>query len=154
MQDIIKDKVKEFLKIEETTADEIFEQLTLFIYSLESKKHDLYILAKLLKPEELSKVISYFDGDTLKLPSKEEHRNLLLLSVCYYLKSVKGWDWTKIKEFLDLPENNQNLLSSISIGGRINKLNEQMSKELLKILNTTEIKGMEEFVSKELRGNN
>ena len=128
MQESIKKTLEEYLKVEEETASNIFNQLALYIYSLNSDTHDLFILAKLVPecktPEEyLNKIISYFDGDRLQLPSKEEHRTLLLTAVCYYLKVIKGYNWQQIKELLDLPENNKNLLSSISIGGKINKLN-------------------------------
>lgn len=148
MQNTIKEKLKNYLVVEEETASKIFEQLAFYIYSLESGKHDLYILAKLLPEEDINKMVAYFDGDTIKLPSKEQHKTLLLLSVCFYLKVLKGYSWERIKEFLDLPENNQNMLSSISIGGKINKLQSQISDEFLKMLQTTKIKDMDAFLDK------
>ncbi len=146
MENIVKEKLKKYLKVEEETASSLFEQLALFIYSLESGKHDLYILAKLLPEQEISKLVAYFDGDTIKLPTKKEHRSLLLLGVCYYLKEIKRLSWDEIKTFLDLPENNQDLISSISLGGKINKLNEKISKEWVELLKGIKVTGMDTFV--------
>jgi len=145
MENIVKEKLKKYLKVEEETASSLFEQLALYIYSLEAEKHDLYILAKLLPEKEISKLVAYFDGDTIKLPTKKEHRTLLLLGVCYYLKEIKRFTWEEIKTFLDLPENNQDLVSSISLGGKINKLNEKISKEWVEMLRNIKVSGLDEF---------
>lgn len=145
MENIVKEKLKKYLKVEEETASSLFEQLALYIYSLEAEKHDLYILAKLLPEKEISKLVAYFDGDIIKLPTKKEHRTLLLLGVCYYLKEIKRFTWEEIKTFLDLPENNQDLVSSISLGGKINKLNEKISKEWVEMLRNIKVLGLDEF---------
>jgi len=146
MENIILNKLNGYMKTERDNSSKIFNELALWIYQQESGQHDLYILAKILEEKELFKLISYFDGDTIKLPTKEEHRALMLTAVCYYLKEVKRYGWNEIKEFLDLPENNAKLLSSISIGKKMCKLSEKMSRELAEILKGTNFQNFESFV--------
>ncbi len=49
----------------------IFDKLSLFIYQTESKDNDLYVLADMLETEDLLKLVSYFGGATLKIPTNE-----------------------------------------------------------------------------------
>jgi hypothetical protein len=144
---IIQDRLDKYFKIEEYNVKKIFNQLSLYIYYLESRdtKKDLYVLAKILPEEYLSKVISYFDGDIIKMPTKAEYKESYVLALCYYLKEIKQWSWVQIKEFLSLPDLEKDDLSSIKIGKKINKIKEEINKNLLNIIQSTKIED-EDFI--------
>jgi hypothetical protein len=131
---IIEEKLDEYLKTESELEAKIFYQLSLLVYKLNCPENDLHIMAKILPPEHLKNLINYYDGDTMKLPSKEQFHESLMLGITYYLKKIKGMSWTDIKEFLDLPEHNKNLISAISLGGKINKIDDRITYQLGKAL--------------------
>jgi hypothetical protein len=106
------------------------------------------MLAKLLPEESLIKLISYFDGDVIRLPRKDNYKDCILTALCFYLKDIKGWSWDKIHKYLDLPENSKEVLSSISIGGKINKVKEILGEDLLKSLDKNGEISFKEFYDK------
>ena len=123
-------------------SEKVFNQLAFYIYSLDSNQHDLYILAKILSSEDLQKLISYYDGKHIKIPTNEKYEECLLVSLCFYLKEIKGWDWVEIKKFMDLPEKHKKHISTISLGGKINKIKKRLNSDLKTLINTLSI---EEF---------
>jgi len=146
----IQKSINEFFILEKQNAEKIFTQLFLYICSLESQNSsnspsDLYILAKLLKVEDIKKIIDYFDGDIVRIPRKEEYRNSMLVALCFFLKVIKGYEWSDIKDFISLSENNSDMLSPISIGRKINNIQKNLSKDILKSLEELEITNMNEL---------
>lgn len=135
---VLKKKIDEYFEEEEKNTKKIFEKLSLYIYQIEIPDSDLHILANIVSPKDLSKIISYFDGDSLKLPSKEEHQTCLFLAVCFYLKEVKGLSWEEIKKFIDLPKQNEDLLNTIMLGRKINKIKSQMNNYFKTIIKSIE----------------
>jgi len=131
---VVQQKLAEYFKSSKDSDEKIFYQLMLYIFSLESKQHDLYLLAKILPIEQVIKITNYFSGDTLKFPTKDQLYSCYLTSVCYYLKCIKQMNWQEIKEFLNLPEKDKDLISSISLGYKINNLNDTITKDLKDIL--------------------
>jgi len=145
MSRLIKQALDDYFQKDDVLTEQIFNQLTLYIYSLNSDQHDLYLLAKLLDTENLQKLIGYYDGDILKLPTREEYKTSILTALCFWLKTFKGYSWSEIKEYLNIPENNKDILSSISIGGKINRVKESLGKDLLEALEQTDEKQFVEF---------
>jgi hypothetical protein len=144
MQNFLKQSLEEHFSKDDILTEQIFNELVLYVYSIESKDTDLPILARIFPEEQLQKLITYYDGDTLKLPSREEYRTCLLTALCFWLKTFKGYSWFEIKDYLNIPDNNKDILSSISIGGKINKLKDALGKDLIANLDKIEEK---EFVS-------
>ena len=143
---IIKEKLDYYLKTGEIESQKIFDQLSLLIFSSEAKGTDLNILAQILPTEYLMKMINYYNGDLLRLPTKEQFQDCLLLSICFYLKQIKGMSWPEIKEFMDLPDNEKDMISSISLGCQINKIQENLNKEMLNLLKQLDLKDVDTFV--------
>lgn len=133
----INERINDFLEQEKQCNKEMFAQLCLYIFSLESKenKNDLYLLAKKVSLEELIDLVCYYDGDTIRLPNKEQLNDSFLIAFVMYMKEILEYDWPKIKKILNLPENEKDRLSSISIGRRINNIKEKFNKDINKILN-------------------
>jgi hypothetical protein len=132
----IKELLDEYFLVEERQLKEIFNQLTLYIYAKESKQNnsDLYMLAKILPDNYLNALIRYYDGDILKTPTKEEFLQSYLLAFCFFLKEIQGWTWEEIKKFFPTTLAYENLISSISIGRKINNIKEDIDKGLLDLL--------------------
>jgi hypothetical protein len=148
MQQFLKNILDSYLQQDDILNEQVFNELILYIYALESKDNDLYMLSRLLPEEYLQKLISYYDGDILKLPSREEYKTCVLTALCFWLKTFKGYSWFEIKEYLKIPDNNKDLLSSISIGGKINKIKENMGSDLLSNLDKIEEKEFVNFYNK------
>ncbi len=153
----IKKSISEYVTLEKQTAESIFTQLFLYICSLESKnfksknfktddeQSDLYILGRLLKSEDVKKIIDYYDGDYIRVPRKEEYRISMLVALCFFLKVIKGYEWDDIKDFINLPENASDTLSTISIGRKINNIQKQLGKDLVKTLQGLDLKNVDEL---------
>lgn len=146
----IKKSLDEYFVSEKQNSEKIFTQLFLYICSLESQSSsnspsDLYILAKLLKLEDIKKIIDYFDGDIIRIPRKEEYRVSMLVALCFFLKVIKGYEWSDIKDFINLSENNSDMLSAISIGRKINNIQKNLSKDIIDALKNLEINNMDEL---------
>lgn len=143
---IVQQKLNDYFKSSHDSDEKIFYQLMLYIFSLESKQHDLYLLAKILPIEQVIKITNYFSGDTLKFPTKDQLYSSYLTAVCYYLKCIKQMNWQEIKEFLNLPEKDKDLISSISLGYKINNLSDNMTKDLRDILKQVKTRDYRELM--------
>lgn len=145
MQESIREQLDRFFKTQEQEDKDVLNQIILYIYYLNSKSSnsDLFILAKLLPQEHLYKIISYYDGDILKMPSKEEFKISYIISVCFYLKEIKNWSWTQIKGFFPSNDEYDELLSTISLGKKINKIKENLSQDLFNLLKNLELEQIE-----------
>ena len=148
MHQFLKNILDSYLQQDDILNEQVFNELILYIYALESRDNDLYMLSRLLPEEYLQKLISYYDGDILKLPSREEYKTCVLTALCFWLKTFRGYSWFEIKEYLKIPDNNKDLLSSISIGGKINKIKENMGSDLLNNLDKIEEKEFVNFYNK------
>lgn len=124
--------IQEFFKSDAQSTKELLNQITLFVYSIEKSTSDLYHLAKLLPDKYLVKVIDYFDGGVIQIPSKEEYKKNLYLTIMFFLSEVKGYDWAKIKEMLNIAEDPT--ISTISIGKKLQKIKTQLRGRLQEIL--------------------
>jgi hypothetical protein len=143
---IIQQKLEEYFEVSKDSDEKIFYQLMLYIFGLDSKQHDLYLLAKILPIENTISLVNYFSGDNLKLPSKDQMYDAYLTAICFYFKKIKGMNWTEIKEFLNLPEKDKDLISSISLGYKINNLSDNLTRDLKSILKQVKTKDYKELV--------
>lgn len=152
---------KHFKESDTPDSEKVFNQLSFYIYSMDADQNDLYILAKILSPEDLQKLITYYDGKHIKIPTNEKYEECLLVSLCFYLKEIKGWDWPEIKKFMGLPEKHKKHISTISLGGKINKIKDKLNNDLKTLfdilpsdlktsVNTLSIKDFHELFTKKL----
>ena len=56
----IQQKLEAYFKSQDESEEKIFYQLMLYIFGLESKQHDLYLLAKVRPTDHLITFINYF----------------------------------------------------------------------------------------------
>lgn len=143
----ILDKIQTYLKVEKESTEKIFHQLALIIYQQQTSENDLYVLAKILKEEDLISLISYYDGDTLKIPTKKEYRESLFLVIVFFLKEIQGKSWNEIRDILDLSEKSGNL-STISLGKKLSLIKDEMRGQLEKFLKGVDSKSLESLIEK------
>jgi hypothetical protein len=130
-------------KIWNKQVEEIFRQETpedyqiylniinLALYNKDNS--DLSNLYKSIGLEKFGEVINRFSGKTITFPNKNEFKELLILSTCYYLKEIKKLSWDEIK--LEVPYQD---ISSIKYGKQISKLTAKVQEELKNIFQSTE----------------
>jgi hypothetical protein len=131
---LIHKKLDAYFKSQSSSEEKIFNQLALYIYAVQSKDSDLHIMAKLLELDDIIKLVNYYDGDQLNIPTKEEFWNSYLTAICFYYKVIKGMNWTEIKNFLNLPEKDKDMISAISLGYKINFIRDTITNDLKDIL--------------------
>ena len=129
-------KLQEYFNEEKILHEEIFDQISFYIYYLFSSKSqsDLYVLAKLLNNHELlRKLARYYAGSKIQMPTGEELFEADILTICFYLKEIRGWNWEQIKTFFPMEYQNFDF-SSISFGKKINTIKMQLKADLTKSL--------------------
>ena len=136
---LAKKRLAEHFKKDRSDPKQVFNQLSLFIYSMKDKGSDLYRMAKILSNEQLLEMISYFNKATIKVPDLETFRESLILSLVYYFYEIKKKSWNEIKEILQYDRHFQNY-SLISLGKRIMKIKRNITKELARDLTAMEIR--------------
>lgn len=146
--ELIKSRLEEYFKAEQANASETFNQLSLFIFNLEDSSSDLYKLARLLPEEQLYKIIEYFDGTVLKIPTKDKYKEALLLALVFYFYEVKHLSWGNIKSILHM-ETDFKDYSSISLGKKIIKIRNALNKELKSLLMNLDLDSVIETVKKQ-----
>lgn len=107
--------------------------ITLLVYSIEcNQKNDLYLLGKALQEENsLNKIVEYFSGTTIKLPTKEEYIIYTQVAIYFYLIEVEG---KKFSEVTDLLKQNGNEINHIIIGKKLSEFRNKLTDKLNKII--------------------
>ncbi len=104
----------------------LLEILSILFYQNKNAS-DLADIYDELGLDNLSKLINLFDGKSVKLPTRAEFEDLLILAICYYHKEVEGSEWKDIKKQVPFE------ISSITYGRRIKTMNEKLRKEVMQL---------------------
>lgn len=125
---IFQEQVKQvFGKNKSENTDVVLNSIELILHS-EFRDSSLITLYRTVGLEGFVNVIEAIGGKTVKLPKAYEIKDAIILSLCYYYKEMKGYDWKKIKALLPFD------ISSISYGTKIKSLNSYVKKSLREIL--------------------
>jgi hypothetical protein len=142
----LQNTLKQYFEKEETlSSKEILNTVTLMIYNIESnsQNNDLAELARILPDKELTNLINYFDGATLKIPNKQQYKKALIYAISFYLREVKYLTWSQIKQILNLSEKEEEELKFITVSKKINKIKE--------LLNSTALEALEKTAEEEIK---
>lgn len=109
------------------------DSITLLVYSIEcNQKNDLYLLAKALQEENsLNKIVEYFSGTTVKIPTKQEYTLYTQIAFYFYLTEIEGKKFSEITEMLNQSESKVN---HIIIGKKLSEFKSKLNSELNKII--------------------
>jgi len=145
MEDTISNKLDKYLGVSKTLDSQMLNEITYYIYSLDSKKNDLYLIFKILGEENALNFISYFSGDTIKVPSKKEVKEAKLLAVTFYLRVVQEYTWSEIRDLFNFEFKEEDtgafdsweLDNFKTISKKINTIKDDILKKFSNIQNTT-----------------
>jgi hypothetical protein len=115
-----------FVRKPESETDMLFKVLSLILYK-NIHNRDIQDLYNSLDLESFSRVVTLFDGRTVKFPTREELKDALTLALCYYYKEIEGMDWDQIKATLPFE------VSSFSYGTKIKSLDRYVYNQIGKI---------------------
>ena len=94
------------------------------------------MLSKLLNEESLVKLIDYYDGSEIKIPTKREYKQNMVLAIYFFLTEIKGFSFKKATETLKDMSGLEIDESEQIIGRRLSKLKDKLKIKLTQILNT------------------
>lgn len=140
---ILHKKIQEHFDIEKRTTQEMLNSLTMMVYQMDTPHNDLHHLAKILPEEYLIKLVNYYDGALLSMPSKIEYRDSMLLVMIFFLKDIQGWSWSQIKTYLNLPDDTG--MNSISLSRRLMTFKKKIRKEFLMTMKKLKVTDAAEF---------
>ena len=131
----LESRIDKYFKSISESNKKILNELILWSYADVQHNKDLYHLGEILPPKYLMQLISYFDGETIKLPTKKEYEDHLFLILVYYLRKQHGFSWKDVKIYLDITKDEEKrLISPISTGKKLLKLQKRLDKRLENIL--------------------
>lgn len=134
--DTIKKYLKDFFSNDNDQLWSIFNKLFLYISSRNYDQTDIYYLGEILSYDQLKQISEFYNGDKIRIPKKEELTNCYTLTICFFLYKILGWNWKKIKEYFK--ESSNLNLNSKSYGIQLKKLEESLSKDLEKSIDSIE----------------
>jgi hypothetical protein len=103
--------------------DSIVNILSLVIYS-NANNLDIVNLYKNLDMTEFLKVIDILGGHTVLLPDRPQMKEAIILSILYYYREIKGYNWDKIKSITDFE------INTIKYGIRIKQLSNFVQQKI------------------------
>jgi hypothetical protein len=74
--------------------------------------------------EKFMDFMNTFQGKKIIMPSKEDFKDTLVISLCYYYRDVEKKSWEDVKSLLNLPD-----LSSIKYGVKLGQLSDFIQKQ-------------------------
>jgi hypothetical protein len=116
---------------------EILNSISFIIFELENNtKNDLFMLAKLLDEQSLIKLIDYYDGSEIKIPTKKEYKQNMTLAIYFFLTEVKGFSFKKASEMIKDMSGLEIEESEQVIGRRLSKLKDKLKDKLIQVLDS------------------
>lgn len=115
---------------------ELLNSISLIIFEIENNtKNDLFMLANILDEKSLARLIDYYDGSEIKMPSKNEYKQNLILALYFYLIEIKGYNFKKATDMMKDMSNLQVEESEQYIGRRLSKVKEKLKERLILLIN-------------------
>lgn len=115
---------------------ELLNSISLIIFEIENNtKNDLFMLAKTLDEKSLARLIDYYDGSEIKMPSKNEYKQNLILALYFYLIEIKGFSFKKATDMMKDMSNLEVEESEQYIGRRLSKVKEKLKERLILLIN-------------------
>ena len=102
-----------------------------FVFYHDKKVTEIYDIYRLLGIDNFIKLVHLLDGETIKLPTSTELRELILMILCFYYREVEGLEWGEVHDKIPFRFN------SISMSYKIKSLNDSIRSELIAIFNGT-----------------
>ena len=146
---LLKKQLDDFFKTEKADTKELLYRISLLLFQSEMPKTDVYDLYHIIDSDTINRLINHYDGAYIKLPSKKEWRECLIMVIAYYFKYIKKMEWKDIKRTLNIPDDELKVNDSISIGlklkGFIFKIRKEFRDTIKKLDDKEIIKAFKDF---------
>lgn len=106
-KNILEMKINETLKTSEESI--VTDLIKISLMKTAEKDESLLIFTEifnLLGLEKFTELISLIDGKTITFPTKENFKDTVITTLCYYYKNIENLDWNEIKSNLGMPDLN------------------------------------------------
>lgn len=137
MDDVI-NKINNVFEEENKT---LLDTITFMVYEIEnSDKNDLFMLTKLLDDKSLTNLIDYFNGNTIRVPTKEQFKISSILAYMFYLTDIKQMSFQEAKDSLKdigIDISGQEVL----VGKRLSSIRRKLTIKLMEIIKEMEDNG-------------
>ena len=125
--DVFEEQLNElFLRKDDKDLNIVLQALSLILYQ-NSNNTDLVELYHLLDLEGFVKVITLYEDRTVEFPSKDEIKESIILSLCFYYREIENKSWNEIRDTLLFE------ISSHSYASKIKNLNKFIKKKMKEI---------------------
>lgn len=119
----------------------LLDTITFMVYEIEnSDKNDLFMLTKLLDDKSLTNLIDYFNGNTIRVPTKEQFKISSILAYMFYLTDIKQMSFQEAKDSLKdigIDISGQEVL----VGKRLSSIRRKLTIKLMEIVKEMEDNG-------------
>lgn len=113
----------------------LINSISFLVYEIENNdRNDLFMLSKLLDEQSLTNLINYYNGTTIKLPTKLEYKRNLTLALYFYLIELKGFTFAQASEILKNQTGFQIDENEKSIGLRLKYLKDKLKVKVLQMI--------------------
>jgi hypothetical protein len=127
---LLKKQLDEYFRKEKVDTRELIKKISVLIFQYEIPNTDAAKAVAITDIDVINKLVNYYDGGTIKLPTKQEWKDCLMMLVYYYFKNVKGMDWKDIRKILNISSEDDNVRDRISLGLRVKSFSDKIRKEL------------------------
>lgn len=125
---VFQQKLKENLKTRESKTI-VHDLIKLHLYKNADRDESQVILVELYNylgsPEKFIDFIDHFAGKKLHIPIKEDFKDTLLISLCYYYREIEKKNWEEVRSLLNIPD-----LNGIKYGVKLGQLNDFINQQL------------------------
>jgi hypothetical protein len=125
---VFQQKLKENLKTK-TSKTLVHDIIKLHLFKNADKDDDQLALVDLYNYLGTDKFIEFmgeFQGSKINVPTKDDFKDTLIISLCYYYREIEGRSWDEVKSLLNLPD-----LSSVKYGVKLGQLSDFIKKQLV-----------------------
>jgi len=123
-KNVFQKQINEIFAPKQGTEFDILLKMVSIILFQNPNSHSLMNLYKTFPLEDFFRIIELFDGQTIKFFTREELKEALILSLCYYYKEVEQKPWPEIHRLVPFE------VSPISYGTKIKSLNSFLMNKL------------------------
>lgn len=147
MKEFTRDIIRQHYSKEQDHGIDLLKQFQYLIYGLDSEENDMYMIAKIIKEEEVrERLFQYFANATLVFPDFERKEYLDIMAIVYYLRSQKKMGWADIRKALNIDKEDERF-STTNMSKEYTRIDEGINEYIrkgLELLNKE--KSLESFL--------
>lgn len=125
---VFQQKLKENLRTRESKTI-VHDLIKLHLYKNADRDESQLFLVELYNylgsPEKFIDFMDHFAGRKVSIPTKDDFKDTLLISMCYYYREVEKKSWDEVRGLLNIPD-----LNGVKYGVKLGQLNDFINQQL------------------------